>query len=126
MPRITVHYSYTERDRRLIERARRDQRTTAEALGRFDPETESALLPAGSSLHFTGTVRMGPTDDGTSVCDPDGRVWGLENLYLAGNGVLPTALACNSTLTGMTTAVRAARSLGEILRASANRGALLR
>jgi choline dehydrogenase-like flavoprotein len=120
MPRITVHFSYTEQDRRLIDRAREDQRRTAETLGSFDPETESALLPAGSSLHFTGTVRMGPVDDGTSVCNPDGRVWGFENLYLAGNGVLPTALACNSTLTGMTTAVRAARSLGELLDASVN------
>ena len=126
MPRITVHFSYTEEDQRLIDRARRDQRRTAEALGPFDPETESALLPAGSSLHFTGTVRMGPTDDGTSVCDPDGRVWGFDNLYVAGNGVLPTALACNSTLTGMTTAVRAARSVGERLSAAGARAALPR
>ena len=126
MPRITVHFSYTEEDQRLIDRARRDQRRTAEALGPFDPETESALLPAGSSLHFTGTVRMGSGDDGTSVCDPDGRVWGFDNLYVAGNGVLPTALACNSTLTGMTTAVRAARSVGERLSAAGARTALLR
>jgi pyranose oxidase len=111
MPRITVHFSYTDEDRRLIDRAQEDQRRTAEALGPFNPETESALLPAGSSLHFTGTVRMGPVDDGTSVCDPDGRVWGFDNLYVAGNGVLPTALACNSTLTGMTSAVRASRSV---------------
>jgi choline dehydrogenase-like flavoprotein len=123
MPRITVHFSYTQEDLRLIDRARRDQRRTAEALGRFDPETESALLPAGSSLHFTGTVRMGPRDDGTSVCDPDSRVWGFDNLYVAGNGVLPTALACNSTLAGMTTAVRAARSVGEILSARPDRPA---
>jgi choline dehydrogenase-like flavoprotein len=116
MPRITVHFSYTDEDRRLIDRAREEQQRTAAALGPFDPETESALLPAGSSLHFTGTVRMGPVDDGTSVCDPDGRVWGFDNLYVAGNGVLPTALACNSTLTGMTAAVRAARSVGELLR----------
>jgi choline dehydrogenase-like flavoprotein len=123
MPRITVHYSYTEEDRRLIDRARQDQRRTADALGPFDPETESALLPAGSSLHFTGTVRMGPVDDGTTVCNPDGRVWAFENLYLAGNGLLPTALACNSTLTGMTTAVRAARSMGELLGVAAKGGA---
>jgi choline dehydrogenase-like flavoprotein len=110
MPRITVHFSYNDEDRRLLDRAREDQRRTAEALGPFDPQTESALLPAGSSLHFTGTVRMGPVDDGTSVCDRDGRVWGFDNLYVAGNGVLPTALACNSTLTGMTSAVRASRS----------------
>ena len=119
MPRMTVSFSYTDEDRRLIDRARTEQQRTATALGPFDPQTESALLPAGSSLHFTGTVRMGPVDDGTSVCDPDGRVWGFDNLYVAGNGVLPTALACNSTLTGMTTAVRAARSVGKLLRVPA-------
>jgi choline dehydrogenase-like flavoprotein len=126
MPRITVHFSYTDQDRRLIDRAREEQQRTAAALGPFDPETESALLPAGSSLHFTGTVRMGPVDDGTSVCDPDGRVWGFDNLYVAGNGVLPTALACNSTLTGMTTAVRAARSVGALLRGVSNATAAAR
>ena len=111
MPRISVRFSYSDQDQALIRRARQVQQTAAEALGAFDPETESALLAAGSSLHFTGTVRMGPVEDGTSVCNPDGLVWGFENLYVAGNGVLPTALACNSTLTGMTTAVRAARAL---------------
>jgi choline dehydrogenase-like flavoprotein len=111
MPRISVRFSYSDNDLRLIQRAREMQQVTADALGPFDPETESALLPAGSSLHFTGTVRMGLVDDGQSVCDTDGRVWGFDNLYVAGNGVLPTALACNSTLTGMVTAVRAARAV---------------
>ncbi|WP_443068839.1 GMC oxidoreductase [Streptomyces sp. NBC_01361] len=60
---------------------------------------------------MTGTVRMGPADDGTSVCDPQTRVWDFDNLYLAGCGVVPTALVCNSTLTGAVTAVRAARSV---------------
>jgi choline dehydrogenase-like flavoprotein len=115
MPRISVRFSYSDSDLRLIQRAREMQQVTAEALGPFDPETESALLPAGSSLHFTGTVRMGQADDGASVCDTDGRVWGFDNLYVAGNGVLPTALACNSTLTGMVTAVRAARAVSRQL-----------
>ena len=84
---------------------------TTEEFGPFDPVTESALLPAGSSLHLTGTVRAGVTDDGTSVVDPDGRVWGFDNLYLAGNGVVPTAMAANVTLTGAVTAVRAARAV---------------
>jgi choline dehydrogenase-like flavoprotein len=115
MPRITVHFSYSPRDLELIERARKLQRSVAERLGSFDPETESMLLPAGCSLHFTGTVRMGPHDDGTNVCDPKCRVMGFDNLFIAGNGVVPTALACNSTLIGMTTAVRAARALGQLL-----------
>jgi choline dehydrogenase-like flavoprotein len=95
----------------MLDRARKVHQRAAEAFGDFDPDTASALLPAGSSLHFTGTVRMGTDDDGTSVCDRDGRVWGFDNLFVAGNGVVPTALACNSTLTGMTTAVRAARAV---------------
>ena len=66
-------------------------------------------------MHFTGTVRMGPVEDGTSVCDPHGRVWGFDNLYVAGNGVLPTVVVCNSTLTGMTAAVATARAVAEQL-----------
>ena len=50
-------------------------------------------------------------DDGTCVCDPSGRVWGFENLWVAGNGVVPTALAGNATLTGVVTAVRAAEAV---------------
>jgi choline dehydrogenase-like flavoprotein len=115
MPRATIHFSYSNEDLNRIEQARIVQQRASEALGPFDPTTESALLPPGSSLHFTGTVRMSDTDDGTGVCDPNGRVWGLDNLLLAGNGVVPTALACNSTLTGMITAVRAARAISSEL-----------
>ncbi|MGI5131897.1 GMC oxidoreductase [Pseudonocardia sp. CA-107938] len=111
LPRITVEFGYSERDLALIDEARVTMRRLAEAFGPFDPESESMLLAPGSSLHYTGTVRMGGTDDGTSVCDAEGRVWGFDNLYVAGNGVVPTALVCNSTLTGMITAVRAARAV---------------
>ncbi|MFF0013978.1 GMC oxidoreductase [Streptomyces sp. NPDC005374] len=111
MPRIRVEFAYSDADRALIRRAQDEVRSLAEEFGPFDPATESAVLPPGSSLHLTGTVRAGVTDDGTSVCDPDGRVWGFDNLYLAGNGVVPTAMAANVTLTGAVTAVRAARAV---------------
>ncbi|MFI9168772.1 GMC oxidoreductase [Streptomyces lincolnensis] len=111
MPRIRVEFAHSDADRALIRRALDEVRSLAEEFGPFDPATECVLLPPGSSLHLTGTVRCGPTDDGTGVCDPDGRVWGFDNLYLAGNGVVPTAMAANVTLTGAVTAVRAARAV---------------
>ncbi|MEV0638378.1 GMC oxidoreductase [Streptomyces sp. NPDC050619] len=113
MPRIGVEFGYSDADRALIGRALDDVRSIAKEFGPFDPATERALLPPGSSLHLTGTVRAGLADDGTSVCDPDGRVWGYDNLYLAGNGVIPTAMAANVTLTGAVTAIRAARAVTE-------------
>jgi choline dehydrogenase-like flavoprotein len=109
MPRFEIEFDYSEIDRSLIDRAHAELAAVAELFGDFDPATESALLPPGSSLHQTGTVRSGLSDDGTCVCDPSGRVWGFDNLFLAGNGVVPTAVVANATLTGTVTAVRAAR-----------------
>jgi choline dehydrogenase-like flavoprotein len=111
MPRFEIEFAYSPADRAMIERAESELARVAERFGAFDPATESALLPPGSSLHQTGTVRMGAADDGTSVCDVQTRVWGFENLFLAGNGVVPTPVVANATLTGAVTAVRAARAV---------------
>ncbi|MGW4027057.1 GMC oxidoreductase, partial [Streptomyces sp. NPDC005009] len=79
------------------------------------------LLPAGSSLHYQGTTRMGPADDGTSVCDSHSRVWNTRGLWVAGNNVIPTATACNPTLTSVALAVRGACALLAHLDATAGR-----
>jgi choline dehydrogenase-like flavoprotein len=111
LPRITVEFTYSETDRARIQEAVDRVREIAVRLGPFDPATESAVLVPGSSLHLTGTVRMGEHPDGTSVCAPDGQVWGVDGLYLAGTGVIPTPIICNATLTGVITAVRTARAV---------------
>jgi hypothetical protein len=111
MPRMSVQFSYSDTDLDSIDGALRMMAGIAEDLGEWDPLVDSKLLAPGTSLHFTGTVRSGESDDGTSVCDPYGRVWGTESLFVAGNGVVPTPLACNSTLTGVVTAVRAAEAV---------------
>jgi C-glycoside oxidase len=110
LPKPTIKFSYTDEDEALIERARGTLAQIRDAIGPLE-EGSWMTLAAGGSLHYTGTVRMGPDDDGTSVCDLRGRVWDYENLYVAGNGVVPTALSCNSTLTSATLAVRTARQV---------------
>ena len=115
LPAIRIHYRLTDRDREQIEAAKAQQRRAAEALGGFIPRGEPRLLPAGTSLHYQGTVRMGEADDGTSVCDPASAVWGVPGLYVGGNGVIPTSTACNPTLTSAALAVRAAVAIAESL-----------
>jgi choline dehydrogenase-like flavoprotein len=44
-------------------------------------------------------------DPATSVVDPDGRVWGWENLYVADASVFPTSLGVNPQVTTMAVAL---------------------
>ncbi len=111
LPLITIRFGLTDDDEAMLDEGRRQQHRIGERLGDFEPGRDATLLAAGSSLHFTGTARSGRADDGTTVTDPAGKVWGFENLWLAGGAVVPTAVVGNSTLTATVTAVRAARAI---------------
>lgn len=114
MPAPRIRYTLTARDREVIERARAEITRLAEAIG--DPVGDRPFtLPLGSSLHYQGSTRMGTVDDGASVCDTDSQVWGVPGLFVAGNGVIPTATACNPTLTSVALAVRGARAVAASL-----------
>jgi choline dehydrogenase-like flavoprotein len=114
LPGVRIAYELTDREQAELEQARSFQSRAAGVLGDFLPGMP-VVMPAGSSLHYMGTVRMGPVDDGTSVCDPDSRVWGVAGLYLAGNGLIPTANSVNPTLTSVAMSVRGADRLAREL-----------
>jgi pyranose oxidase len=113
MPNMTIEYALTEVEEREIAEATERLRRAGSALGSF--VAEPRLLPNGSSLHYMGTLRMGETDDGTSVADPYSRVWGFANLVVGGNALIPTANTMNPTLTSVAIAVRGARRLADSL-----------
>lgn len=110
LPQPTFHFGPSAADRARADDMVTDMTKAATALGKFLPGAEPAFLEPGFALHITGTTRMG-ADARESVTDPYAKVWGLDNLYLGGGGVIPAGVACNTTLTSMALAVRAAEAI---------------
>ena len=68
----------------------------------------------GAAGHQLGGIRMGRTPaDG--VTDPDCKLWGVANLYVAGAGVFRTGGHANPTLTITQLALRLADKIGRCL-----------
>lgn len=110
MPAMRIHYRLTDRDHEVLDQAREEIVRLGAAVGEpLDPRPFT--MPLGASLHYQGTTRMGERNDGESVCGPDSELWEVPGVYVAGNNVIPTATACNPTLTSVALAVRGARAI---------------
>lgn len=119
MPKMTFRYKFSAEDLAAIEAAKRFQAKVAALFGKEIKDGQQTLMPPGSSLHYEGTTRMGVTDDGTSVCDTYSKVWGYQNLFVGGNGVIPIATTSNPTLTSVAMAVRSAEKIISVLKEKA-------
>lgn len=115
MPAMTIEYEMTdpEWDEALLGLRLLD--LAASALGRYVPGGEPRMVPAGWSMHYMGTVRMGERDDGASVCDLHSKVWEFQNLFVGGNCVISTATTCNPTLMSVALASHSAAELANML-----------
>ncbi len=116
MPKINLKYTLTANDKNQIEKAKQVQNKAAAAFGKILKEGEQTLMPAGTSLHTQGTVRMGETNNGESVCDSYSNVWDYDNLFVGGNGVIPMSTTSNPTLTSVAMAVRSSEKIISILK----------
>jgi choline dehydrogenase-like flavoprotein len=77
--------------------------------------TTTGRRPDLSAHHHAGTTRMA-LDRQDGVVDPNGRVFGVDNLYLTGASVFPSAGFANPTLTIVALARRLGRHLDDLHR----------
>lgn len=116
MPQLRVDWRHAPGDAHTVRTAlatlARDMRESGVGHLDYDPETvEAEMLRYGAyGGHHIGTARMG-TDPRRSVVDGDGRVHGMENLYVAGAAVFPTSSQANPTLTIVALTLRLADHL---------------
>ena len=108
MPQPTFEVERSETDLRKAEEMRRELDSLAGVLRGYPMEGAATFEHPGSSLHLMSTTRMGHSDDGGSVTDSLCRVWGFENLQVAGAGTIPCPSAANPTLTAVALAIHSA------------------
>ena len=108
--RPTFQVPLSAADEKRMEGAMADADRIADLLGRYRQGCRPQWMPFGFA-HMTGTTRMSAENDGSGVADYRGRVWGFENLRLATNGLVPTRMAVNPTLTGVALSIFVADGL---------------
>ncbi|MGH6918680.1 MAG: GMC oxidoreductase, partial [Geminicoccaceae bacterium] len=116
MLRVRVDWRLNPDDRRGLERLRAALRSAVRdrGLGALvdDPSDDETGWPRSMAggKHHIGTTRM-HADPKRGVVDPDCRVHGQANLYVAGSSVFPTSGYANPTLTIVALALRLADHL---------------
>lgn len=120
MPRPQLEWQLTDEDLRSI---RRSQEIIAAeigraGIGRIQLAEDDGSHPWANSLlggcHHMGTTRMA-ADPKQGVVDPDCRIHGVTNVYVAGSSVFPTGGSANPTLTLVALALRLADHVKERL-----------
>ena len=84
------------------------------------PDPESTF----GAAHQMGTCRMGPNER-SSVVDPEGKVWGVEGLYVADASVFPSASGVNPMVTNMAISDWTSRNLAKKMKLERREGAKL-
>ena len=115
VPRARIHWSLTELERRTLRAYVRTFDTEWRRMGMrpilWEPyaleETDDYHQVVGDIYHHIGGTRMAERPE-EGVVDHDLRVFGVENLYIAGSSVFPTGGSSNPTLTLLALAFRLA------------------
>lgn len=123
MPKASLHWDLTALDRNSIRKLYEviGKQVGIHGVGRvrfdaFLQEEISEEIPEklGGGWHHMGTTRMSE-DPRKGVVDPNCKVFGLTNLYVAGSACFPTAGAPNPTLTLVALSLRLSDHLKSML-----------
>ena len=110
-PRVKLNWQLTPLDTYTITRAQEilDEELRGAGLGQLMIETRRDKMPQGihGGWHHMGTTRM-HADPKQGVIDPDCRVHGICNLYIAGASAFPTGGYANPVLTTVALVLRLA------------------
>ncbi len=109
VPRAALHWRWRADEHAALMRLRSLIARTLEASG-FGRVHVADSRPDPNAHHHAGTTRM-HADPAHGVTDAYGRVHGVDNLYVAGASVFPTAGFANPTLTIVALALRLADHL---------------
>lgn len=115
VPKAVLHWDLGDLDYRTFDRGQAVvvREFTRLGLARFEapPLTPERIRPAvRGHNHHIGTARMSD-DPNTGVVDRDGRVHGVENLYVGGSAIFPTAGYSGPTMMILAFALRLAEHL---------------
>ncbi|MBD1379874.1 GMC family oxidoreductase [Bacillus sp. IB182487] len=106
VPMMQVNFSYSDRDREVINQMAQGIIQSASAMGVI-LDSVPAFFPPGSDFHESCTCRMG-NDPSTSATNRYGQIHEVSGLYVADNSVLPSLSAANPTLSTVALAIRMA------------------
>ncbi|KAJ7175098.1 putative pyranose oxidase [Mycena crocata] len=134
MPQPTFHYKPTPKRAHETQRMMADMTDMASKIGAYIPsesflfahgnilditiESEPQFMTPGLALHLGGTTRLGlgqVEDYDKTVGNFDSQIWEFTNLFVAGNGTIPTPFGANPTLTSMCLAFRGAYKIAHSL-----------
>lgn len=112
MPRVSARFRLGDADRERVRFALADHHTILTAVADHSVGVSISIAPPGTSLHVMGTTRFG-SDPESSTADGVGKVWGTDNVYVAGNGVISTLNAGNPTMNTVALGLRTARAIAD-------------
>ncbi|KAJ8082436.1 hypothetical protein PM082_008291 [Marasmius tenuissimus] len=115
MPQPTFEYEPSRECALEASRMMNDMTDVANKLGGYLPGSYPQFLTPGLAP-LAGTTRAGRGDQkDETVADYNSQVWDFDNLYVGGNGLIPTAFGTHPTLTSMCLAIRAACKINKDL-----------